>query len=58
MFNDLNARDEETELAVQVQLLKAGVLTVNEVRAMRGLSPLGQDGVEQLAGEVATELVG
>jgi HK97 family phage portal protein len=40
VFNDLNARDEETELAVQVQLLKAGVLTVNEVRAMRGLSPV------------------
>jgi HK97 family phage portal protein len=40
VFNDLNARDEETELAVQVQLLQAGVLTVDEVRAMRGLSPL------------------
>ena len=40
VFNDLNARDEETELAVQVQLLQAGVLTVNEVRAMRGLAPL------------------
>ena len=36
VFNELNARDEETELAVQVQLLQAGVLTVNEVRAMRG----------------------
>jgi len=35
VFNELNARDEETELAVQVQLLQAGVLTVNEVRAMR-----------------------
>ncbi len=33
VFNELNARDEETELAVQVQLL---TLTVNEVRAMRG----------------------
>ena len=42
VFNDLNARDEETELAVQVQLLQAGVLTVNEVRAMRGLGPLNQ----------------
>jgi hypothetical protein len=42
VFNELNARDEETELAVQVQLLQAGVLTVNEVRAMRGLGPLGQ----------------
>ena len=30
---------EETELAVQVQLLNAGVLTVDEVRAMRGLGP-------------------
>ena len=52
-FNELNARDEETELAVQVQLLQAGVLTVNEVRAMRGLGPLGQDGAVQLAGEAA-----
>jgi len=42
VFNDLNARDEETELAVQVQLLQAGVLTVDEVRAMRGLGPLQQ----------------
>jgi HK97 family phage portal protein len=40
VFNDLNARDEETELAVQVQLLQAGVLTVDEVRAMRGLGPM------------------
>jgi HK97 family phage portal protein len=54
VFNDLNARDEETELAVQVQLLDAGVLTVNEVRAMRGLGPLGHDGTAQLAGEAAT----
>jgi phage portal protein BeeE len=56
VFNDLSARNEETELAVQVQLLQAGVLTVNEVRAMRGLSPLGQDGVEQLAGEATGQL--
>ena len=42
VFNDLNARDEDTELAVQVQLLQAGVLTVDEVRAMRGLGPLTQ----------------
>ncbi len=41
-FNELSARDEETELKVQVQLLQAGVLTVNEVRAMRGLAPLEQ----------------
>ncbi len=43
VFNELNARDEMTELTVQVQLLQAGVLTVNEVRAMRGLSPLETD---------------
>ncbi len=40
VFNDLSARDEEGELAVQVELLKAGVLTVNEVRALRGYAPL------------------
>ena len=42
VFNDLNARDEATELAVQVQLLQAGVLTVDEVRAIRGLAPLAE----------------
>jgi HK97 family phage portal protein len=57
VFNELNARDEDTELAVQVQLLQAGVLTVNEVRAMRGLSPLGQDGTAQLTGEAASDLI-
>ena len=40
VFNDLSARDEETELAVQVQLLQTGVLTVNEVRALRGYPPM------------------
>jgi HK97 family phage portal protein len=43
VFNELSARDEETELQVQVQLLQAGVLTVDEVRAMRGLAPLEQE---------------
>ena len=51
VINDLSARDEETELAVQVQLLKAGVLTIDEVRAMRGLAPLTKSGSAQLAGE-------
>ncbi len=55
VFNDLNARDEETELAVQVQLLQAGVLTVDEVRAMRGLAPPAKDGAGQLAGQADTE---
>jgi hypothetical protein len=45
VFNDLSARDEDTELAIQVQLLAAGVYTVNEVRAMRGLAALpGREG--------------
>lgn len=57
VFNDLSARDEDTELNVQVKLLAAGVLTVDEVRAMRGLVPLARSGVAQLTGsaEDATE---
>ena len=38
-FNDLESRDEQSEVAMQVQLLNAGVLTVEEVRAQRGLPP-------------------
>ena len=40
VFNALETRDEQQEVDMQVQLLKAGVLTVAEVRAMRGLPPL------------------
>jgi HK97 family phage portal protein len=36
-FNDLESRDEMQELQIQTTLLQAGVLTVDEVRAMRGL---------------------
>ena len=39
VFNELDARDEMTEVEMQTALLTAGVLTVNEVRAMRGLGP-------------------
>jgi HK97 family phage portal protein len=39
-FNDLETRDEIEELQIQTSLLQAGVLTVDEVRAMRGLGPL------------------
>jgi phage portal protein BeeE len=39
-FNDLESRDEMEELQIQTSLLQAGVLTVNEVRAMRGLGSL------------------
>ncbi|HZB87255.1 MAG TPA: phage portal protein [Terracidiphilus sp.] len=55
VFNDLSARDEDTELAVQVELLKAGVYTVDEVRALRGLAPLTKSGTAQLSGEAANE---
>jgi HK97 family phage portal protein len=39
-FNALETRDEQQEVAMQVQLLSAGVLSIAEVRAMRGLPPL------------------
>ncbi len=39
-FNALEARDDASEAAVQKTLIDAGVLTVDEVRAMRGLPPL------------------
>ncbi len=39
-FNELETRDEQEEVAMQVELLKAGILTVAEVRAMRGLAPM------------------
>jgi HK97 family phage portal protein len=53
VFNELSARDEETELKVQVQLLQAGVLTIDEVRAMRGLAPREQNQAGLLSGEAA-----
>ena len=39
-FNDLESRDEIEELQIQTELLKAGVLTVAEVRQQRGMMPL------------------
>jgi HK97 family phage portal protein len=39
-FNALESRDETEELQIQMQLLQNGVLTVDEVRQMRGLAPL------------------
>ncbi|MDR3725020.1 MAG: phage portal protein [Terracidiphilus sp.] len=50
VFNELSARDEETEMNVQVKLLQAGVLTIDEVRAMRGLAPLHTSGATLAAG--------
>ena len=40
-FNDLEMRDAAQEVKMQTELLKAGVLTVDEVREMRGLPKLG-----------------
>jgi phage portal protein BeeE len=40
VFNDLESRDPQEEVTMQLQLLSAGVLTVAEVRAMRGLPPV------------------
>jgi HK97 family phage portal protein len=40
VFNDLDARDEMEEVQIQTALLQAGVLTVDEVRAQRGLGPM------------------
>ena len=37
VWSELESRDEATEVSIQLQLLNAGVLTVEEVRAMRGL---------------------
>ena len=41
-FNALDTRDEQEEVAIQVQLLNAGVLSIAEVRALRGLPPVPQ----------------
>jgi HK97 family phage portal protein len=37
VWSDLESRDEGVELSMQMQLLSAGVVSVDEVRAMRGL---------------------
>ncbi|WP_263382787.1 phage portal protein [Granulicella arctica] len=39
-FNDLESRNEIEELTIQTELLKAGVLTIAEVRKARGLEAL------------------
>jgi phage portal protein BeeE len=43
VFNDLETSDEMQEVQMQTALLAAGVLTVNEVRAMRGLGPIAAE---------------
>ena len=55
VFNDLETRDEMTEVTMQTSLIAAGVLTVNEVRAMRGLGPLPEPVVAQPPPDFAVE---
>jgi len=40
VWSDLESRDEQIETNIQLQLLAAGVLSVPEVRQMRGLPPV------------------
>ncbi len=47
VFNELDARDEMQEVQMQTALIAAGVLTVNEVRAARGLGPLDAEAMLQ-----------
>lgn len=42
VFNDLDARDALQEMQIQTALLQAGILTVDEVRAQRGLRPMAE----------------
>ncbi len=52
-FNALETRDEQTEVTMQLDLLKAGVLTLSEVRALRGLPPLAEAAAEISASKEA-----
>jgi HK97 family phage portal protein len=51
-FNALETRDEMQGVDLQVQLLNAGVLSVAEVRAMRGLPPVTPEPAVEPASEV------
>lgn len=49
-FTDLQSRDELTEVQIQTELLRAGVLSVSEVRALRGLPERVDASGAELAG--------
>ncbi len=53
-FNDLETRSEAEEVEMQVQLLQAGVLTVDEVRRTRGLGPIAATGAAADGAAVTT----
>ena len=42
VFTDVDARNEREEAEIQEILLRSGVLTVNEVRKLRGLAEIGR----------------
>lgn len=44
VWNELESRDETIEVEIQTKLLAAGVLSIDEVRAMRGLPALRELG--------------
>ncbi len=54
-FNELETRNEQQEVAMQVQLLNAGVLSIAEVRAMRGLAPAATPEPAEAASSQASE---
>jgi phage portal protein BeeE len=55
-FNDLESRNEIEELQIQTELLKAGVLTVAEVRKQRGMMPLPTLADREIAAPVEVEV--
>ena len=55
VFNDLIVRDAMDDADIQVKLLGAGILTVDEVRKMRGLAPLTSTTTDNTGGAGAAE---
>ncbi|HUS19502.1 MAG TPA: hypothetical protein VMZ25_07610, partial [Terriglobales bacterium] len=53
VFNDLESRNEREEAEIQEILLRSGVLTVDEVRTMRGLPRLSSRKAIATTGDVA-----
>ncbi len=55
-FNDLESRNAQEETAMQIQLLNAGVLSVAEVRAQRGLAPVNAEPLATAREETAMQI--
>lgn len=52
VFSDLIVRDALDDANIQVQLLNAKVLDINEVRGLRGLAPLSPEQLAQRQGQI------